>query len=246
MLLPATTSMPTGLKSDATPWAGSGWRAVEAQHKNATMALAHGNLRHQSILEAIIEEAKPALPVAAVGLHFLLATPFRYRSPPPAGSRFRAKNDPGVFYGAETIKTACAEAGYWRLRFWLDSDGLRSRSTSMPMTLFEFHGATSWCLDLTRPPFVADREGWMNLADYSKTQALARDARTEGIELIRYESVRLPVEGRCLAVLTPEVFRAVPEPFRHQQQSWSLFIEPPALTSWQRTLDGESFEIQYI
>lgn len=237
--------MRTALKSDASSWVGSGWRAVEAQHKNATMALAHGNLRRQSILEDIIEEAKPALPTMAVGLHFLLATPFRYQSPPPAGSRFRAKADPGVFYGAETIKAACAEAGYWRLRFWRDSEGLSGKPASMPITLFEFHAATQWCLYLTRPPFLADRVAWTNPNDYGKTQALARDARANGIEIIRYESVRLPVEGRCLAILTPEVFRAVPEPFRHQQQSWNLFIEPPSLTSWQRTLDGDSFEIRY-
>lgn len=237
--------MPTWLKSDASPWAGSGWRAVEAQHKNATMALAHGNLHRQSVLEDILEEAKPVLPAAAAGLHFLLATPFRYSSPPPVGSRFRARPDPGVFYGAETIKAACAEAGYWRLRFWMDSEGLRTRATAMPMTLFEFHGATPWCLYFTRPPFLANRADWTNPNDYSKTQELARDARANGIEVIRYESVRLPDEGRCLAILTPDVFRAVPEPFRHEQQSWSLFIEPPALTSWQRDLDGNSFEICY-
>lgn len=237
--------MHTAHKPDASPWEGSGWRAVEAQHKNATMALVHANLRHQSILEDIIEEVKPVLPVGLTGLHFLLATPFRYQSPPPAGSRFRAKTDPGVFYGAETIKTACAEAGYWRLRFWMDSEGLRTQATSMPMTLFEFHGATHGCLYLTRPPLLAHRAAWTATDDYSKTQSLAREARANGIEMIRYESARLPVEGRCLAILTPEVFRAVPEPFQNQQQSWSLFIEPPALTSWQRTLDGDSFEIRY-
>lgn len=237
--------MLTGLKSNASPWEGRGWRAVEAQHKNATMALAHGNLHRQSILEGILEEAKPSLPAATAGLHFLLATPFRYRSPPPAGSRFRARTDPGVFYGAETIKAACAEAGYWRLRFWMDSEGLRTQSTSMPMTLFEFHAATLWCLYLTRPPFLADRASWVHPNDYSKTQALAQQARTEGIEVIRYESVRLPDGGRCLALLTPNVFRAVPEPFQHQQQTWSLFIEPPNLTSWQRDLDGSSFEVEY-
>jgi hypothetical protein len=237
--------MPTALKSEAAAWKGRGWRAVEAQHKNATMALVHGSLRQQSILEEIIESAKPSLPVTAGGLHFLLSTPFRYQAPPPDGSRFRAKSDPAVFYGAESIKTACAEAGYWRLRFWIDSAGLGKRPSLMPMTLFEFHGATLRCLYLTRPPFNARRAVWANPGDYRETQALARKAREEGVEMIRYESARLVDGGRCLAILTPDVFRAVTEPYRHQQQTWNLFIEPPLVTVWQHTLDGDSFEIRY-
>lgn len=237
--------MPIALRSKACPWEGSGWRAVEAQHKNATILLTHGDRHRQAQLEDIIEQAKPALPVAAAGLHFLLSTPFRYQSPPPDGSRFRRKPDPGVFYGAESVKTACAEAGYWRLRFWMDSEGLRTKPASLPMTLFEFHGATNACLHLTRTPFVANRSVWTHPTDYRETQALALAARSEGVEVIRYESVRFPIDGRCLAILTPEVFRAVAEPYRHQQQSWSLFIEPPSLTVWQRSLDGDSFELRY-
>lgn len=237
--------MPIALQPEALPWEGSGWRAVEAQHKNATLALAHGNLHRQALLEDIIDEAKPALPAVATGLHFLLATPFRYQPPPPDGSRFRRKNDPGVFYGAESVKTACAEAGYWRFRFWMDSEGLCTKPTALPMTLFEFYGATTMCLYLTRPPFVDNRENWIHPSDYRATQALAAAARDEGIEVIRYESVRNPINGHCLAILSPEVFRAVAEPYRHQQQSWSLFIEPPCSIVWQRSLDGDQFEITF-
>lgn len=239
-----TTSTPIALRSEARLWSGSGWRAVEAQHKNATIALTHGNLQRQSILEDIVEAAKPPLPPAAEGLHFLLSTPFRYQSPPPAGSRFRRRGDPAVFYGAENIKTACAEAGYWRFRFWRDSAGLQARPASLPMTLFEFHGATQACLNLTRPPFAANREAWTHSDDYRETQALAATARSEHVEMIRYESVRNP-EGRCLAIMTPEVFKAVREPFRHQQQHWNLFIEPPGHAVWQRSLDGDSFEFRF-
>jgi hypothetical protein len=238
--------MPIALRPEVRPWEGSGWRAVEAQHRNATIALTRGDRNRQALLEEIIEEqAKPALPANAAGLHFLLATPFRYRSPPPDGSRFRGRHDPGVFYGAESVKTACAEAGYWRLRFWMDSEGLRTKAASLPMTLFEFHGATHASLDLTRPPFLARRKLWTQPGDYGETQALAQGARAEGVELIRYESVRHPVDGRCLAILSPAVFRAVAEPYRHQQQSWSLFLGPPDLIVWQRNLDGDSFEFRF-
>ncbi|MFZ5512723.1 MAG: RES family NAD+ phosphorylase [Pseudomonadota bacterium] len=194
----------------------------------------------------IIKEAKPALPPDAQRLHFLSATPFRYASRPPAGSRFRQREDSGVLYGAEDVPTACAEAGYWRLRFWLDSEGLRARPTSLPMTLFEFHGgATQAALDLTKPPLVARREDWIQPDDYRASQALAAEAREIPAELIRYESVRDGPDGRCLAILAPWVFRAVREAYQHNQQCWSLFLQPPGLTVWQRELDGTNFEFRF-
>ncbi|KAF0166635.1 MAG: hypothetical protein FD157_583 [Rhodocyclaceae bacterium] len=237
--------MPTALLPEARPWQGSGWRAVEAQHKNATIALTKGNLGDQTVLEEIIEEVKPTLPTAAQGLYFLLSTPFRYLAPPPLGSRFRGRFDPAVFYGAENVKTACAEAGYWRLRFWMDSEGLASQSATMQMTLFEFHGATQAMLDLTSPPFKAQRKAWIHSSDYTKTQELAARARQAGIEMIRSESVRNGPEGRCLTILTPAVFRAVAEPFRHQMTTWSLFIRPPNRVVWQWELNGERFQFDY-
>jgi hypothetical protein len=48
--------VPIALRPEARPWAGSGWRAVKAQHKNATITLTHGNIRRQAILEDIIED----------------------------------------------------------------------------------------------------------------------------------------------------------------------------------------------
>ncbi|HTJ97012.1 MAG TPA: RES family NAD+ phosphorylase [Rhodocyclaceae bacterium] len=223
----------------------SGWRVVEAQHKNATIALVQGNAAEQAVLEDIIESVKPRLPIEAEGLHYLLSTPFRYLSPPPSGSRFRSRFDPAVFYGAEDVTTACAEAGYWRLRFWLDSAALAGKSTSMQMTLFEFHGATSMLLDLTATPFKAKRRIWTDPDNYTETQRLALEARAQGIEVIRSESARNGPKGRCLTLLTPAVFKAVKEPFRHQQQTWSLFLQPPNLTVWQRDLTGDRFNVTY-
>lgn len=166
-------------------------------------------------------------------------------APPPSGSRFRGRFDPAVFYGAEDVKTACAEAGYWRLRFWMDSEGLASQSATMQMTLFEFHGATQAMLDLTRPPFKTQRKTWIHSSEYTKTQKLAAQARQAGIEMIRSESVRNGPDGRCLTILTAAVFRAVAEPFRHQMTTWSLFIQPPNRVVWQWELNGERFQFDY-
>jgi len=237
--------MPTALRPEACDWKGTGWRAVEAQHKNATIALVKGNAAEQAALEDIIESVKPPLPPDAQGLHFLLSTPFRYLPRPPAGSRFRGRFDPAVFYGAEDIATACAESGYWRLRFWLDSEALSARAASMQMTLFEFHGATRALLDLTEPPLKAKRKAWTRPDDYAATQALARQAREEGIEVIRSESVRNSPQGRCLAILTPHVFKAMRNPYRNRQQTWHLYLQPPGLALWQRSLDGAQHRFEF-
>ena len=109
--------------SEARPVALDLWRAVEAQHVASTMVLVD-TVAEQAVLERLVESSKPPVPrdVARLGLHWLLFTPFRY-APPPGGSRFRATGDPGVFYGADERRTACAELGYWRWRFLTDSAG---------------------------------------------------------------------------------------------------------------------------
>ena len=91
-------------------------------------------------------------------------TPFRYPPPHPGGSRFRGASDAGVFYGAQQRRTACAELGYWRWRFLLDSPKL-ARLEPLPQTLFEVRidGAA---IDLTVPPLSRDAADWRNPADY--------------------------------------------------------------------------------
>lgn len=231
--MPANTWTPTALQSNQSYWSGSGWRAVEAQHKVSTMALARGNLRDQATLENILEEFKPKLPPDAQGLHWLLASPFRY-FPPQEGSRFRRKQDPGVFYAAEDRKTACAEVGYWRWRFWCDSEGLRDVGKTVQITLFAFNIETSKALDLTKPPLSDDKALWMSAIDYSHTQELAIQAREAMIELIRYESVRNP-DGKCLAVMTPNILNKEGV-YQGNQQTWSLHIQLPEVI-WQRELE---------
>lgn len=233
------TWTPTALASEAKPWQGNGWRAVEAQNQVATMGLVHGDARRQSILEEILEEAKPSQPPDTEGLHWLLFTPFRYQ-PLPEGSRFRRRQDPGVFYGAIDRETACAESSYWRLRFWLDSEYLHNKTQSVQITLFEFRAATQRSIDLTVDPFVADAARWTSPDDYTATQVLADAAREVGVEVIRYASVR-NLGGECLALLTPEAFRNADTAYWENYQGWTLTIYPPGKVVWQRTLSNESW-----
>lgn len=180
------------------------WRAVETQYRAATMLLVD-TLAEQHLLESLLEESKPPPPRGAQGLHWLLFTPFRYPPPAPRGSRFRGLTDPGVFYGAVEIRTACAEAGFWRWRFLLDSEGLMSIDPR-PQTLFRCEVAGS-AYDLRTASFRRQRKRWMDPNDYAHCQRLARKAREDGIHLILYESVRDPAPGVCTAVLTPRAFR---------------------------------------
>jgi hypothetical protein len=194
------------------------WRAVEAQHVVSTLRLTGNDPEEQDLLERILEESKPPLPAEAIGLHYLLATPFRY-PPSTYGSRFRAWPDPGVLYAGFERRTACAEMGYWRWRFARDSDGLQEIPAS-PQTVFQL-GAQGAAIDLQAPPFEKRRAVWTNPVEYTGTQEFAREARAADIALILYRSVRDPEPGGCVAVLRPEALR----PKRPlAQETWYLTI----------------------
>jgi hypothetical protein len=232
----STTWTPRAVASEARNLRLELWRAVEAQHEVATMPLVD-SLEEQAVLERLIDDVKPAVPAAARHLHYLLFTPFRY--PPPAGgSRFRAPDDAGVFYGADAIRTACAELGYWRWRHLCDSPAL----DAMPQkaqTVFKVKVAASG-IDLREKPFVRDAAAWTHPADYAPCQRLARTARACVIGVIRYQSVRDPGHAGCSAVLTPDAF-AKPSPV--EQQTWMLSVFRERVV-WQRTqiVRREAFE----
>ena len=174
------------------------------------------SLEKQELLEAVLEDSKPAVPAPVRRLHYLLATPYRYR--PHIGSRFRAALEPGVWYGAEALRTALAEKSYWRLRFLLDSPGTPELKP-VPHTAFQAAVRSRAALDLTRTPFVRERGAWTQRSDYQRTQEFAALARTAHIELIRYESVRDPEHAACAAVLDPAAFgRGKP----HGLETWFI------------------------
>lgn len=175
---------------------GSLWRGVEAQHVVSTMRLAD-SLEEQRVLEDLLETSKPPPPPEARGRHYLLFTPFRYRSPVP--SRFRRAADPGVWYGAEELKTACGEVAYWKWRFLTDSDALAGRALHTEHTFFatEVRGR---CADLTAAPWKSAGGAWGHKTDYAACQDLADEARRCELAWIRYASVRVP-GGICGAAL---------------------------------------------
>lgn len=224
-----TTWTTLAVGSEARPAALDLWRAVEAQHVASTMALVD-SVAEQAVLERLIETSKPPVPreVARLGLHWLLFTPFRY-APPPGGSRFRGPNDAGVFYGAEQLRTACAEVGYWRWRHLRDTPAIASMPPR-PQTVFRAPVAGP-AIDLRAAPFDRDHAEWTHRSDYAPCQALARVAREAAVPLIVYESVRDSRRGSCTAVLDAAAFSSrLPT----EQQGWLLTVTQ-ARVIWQRS-----------
>lgn len=197
---------------------------VESQHIAATMKLVDSR-DEQDLLESLLESGKPPQPAETAGLDYLLATPFRY-DPRRGGSRFRAVTDPGVFYGAESVRTAGAELGYWRWKFLQDAVDL-DRIEPVAHTAFRVAVATA-VVDLQRPPFDRDARVWQHPTDYLPTQQFARTAREAAVGGILYRSVRASEPSWCLALLTPTGF-ARPRPHA-ERQTWYLAVSRHEVT----------------
>ena len=134
-----------------------------------------------------------------------------------------------MFYGADEIRTACAELGYWRWRHLLDVPALPAMPVK-PQTVFSVRVAAI-AIDLRVNPFVAQRPRFVDPSDYGACQALARVAREAAVGAIRYESVRDPQHGGACAVLTPAAF-ASRRP--GVAQTWMLSVTRDAAV-WQRS-----------
>jgi hypothetical protein len=149
--------------------------------------------------------------------------------------------DPGVLYGADEVRTACAELGYWRWRFLGDSPSVAFLDAT-PQTLFRF-GATGVTRDLRAPPWDARQLDWRDPTDYAACQALGDSARKAGVELIRYFSARDPKGGSCAAVLTP---RAVAPRVPLSRETWYLQVHRERVRWWRsegaRNDEGYDFE----
>ena len=193
------TWTPAALSSERRALSGTCWRVVEAQHKVSTLKLVD-TMAEQAVLEALIERTKPPVPPECRRLHYLLATPFRYGSPLPRGSRFRrAGLTPGVYYASARPGTAIAETAFSRLLFFAESPATPWPANAGEYTAFSADFATKRGLDVMKPPLARDRRSWTDPVDYAACQALADAARSASVEAIRYESVRDPeLRGICI------------------------------------------------
>lgn len=188
--------------SEIRPLRLAPWRVVEAQHQVSTRKLVD-SAEEQELLEDLIERVKPR-DLTAGSVHYLLATPFRY---PPLrhGSRFGARHELALWYGAETRGTAFAEVAYYRFVF-LEGTRADLEPVTTQLTAFRVNAHTRRGVDLVAPPFAAHRRAIASRTRYTETQALGGAMRQAGVELFRYPSARDPGHGVNVAAFTPAVF----------------------------------------
>jgi len=221
----SATWTPAALSPERRRLAGVCWRIVEAQHRVSTMKLVD-TLEEQAVLETLLEVTKPPIPAECQHLDYLLFTPFRYGAPYPSGSRFRrAGLTPAVFYASETPSTAIAEMAFHRLLFFADSPATPWPINAGEYTAFSVPYKTEAALDLTRNPLVRDRALWTDRLEYAPCQAMADSARSAGIAVIRYESVRDVAKPPAanIAILACRAFAARKPASR---QTWRIHLGP--------------------
>ncbi|NWG87185.1 MAG: RES family NAD+ phosphorylase, partial [Hydrogenophilaceae bacterium] len=161
------------------------------------------SLERQAVLEELLEATKPPLRKGTEGLHYLLATPFRY-PPLKHGSRFGARSEPSLFYGSLGVGTVLAEAAYYRFVFWQGMAKPPAGKIDTQHTLFEAEYRTRRGLRLQAPPFAAHRAVLTDPADYTASQALGSKLRAVGIQAFEFISARDPQAGVNVALFTPE------------------------------------------
>ncbi len=162
-------------------------------------------LEEQELLEELIEREKPPAPKDPdfVGLHPLLATPFRY---PPLryGSRFGQRNERGIWYGSLSVPTALAEVAYYRLVFL---DGTAANIAPIAeLTAFTAGFASDSGVDLTRTPFDRFVQLISSPTHYDVAQGLGTAMRADGVEIFHYRSARDRGGGTNLGLFAPRAF----------------------------------------
>nr|WP_315244361.1 RES family NAD+ phosphorylase [uncultured Albidiferax sp.] len=197
------------------------WRATDGLEGVATLRLVD-TLAELRVLEQILANSLPPLPTDTAQLEPWLSTPFRHTA--LHSSRFRPAQATGIWYGADAPEAACAEVGYWRWRFLMDSDGLRGSHLVSTQTLF--HAVVSGpCLNLESPPWNDHTAVWSDPRDTQACLALAALAQAQAVQWIRYPSARSP-EAFCAAVLDPQALTMVAP---HAQETWALKVSAQRL-----------------
>jgi hypothetical protein len=202
--------------------AGTLLRIVESQHDVATLALV-STLAEQAELERLLESSKPPLPPETAGLHYLLATPFRY---PPLrhGSRFGARFEPALLYGSKRRDTVLAEGAYYRFLFWQGMVTPPPNKLVTTHNLFAARYRTTVGVLLQAAPFDTFRAALIAPGDYRATQTLGSQMRAAGVHAFEFVSARDPAGGLNVALFSPEALAS---------------RRPANLTNWLCETDAE-------
>lgn len=191
------------------PLSGTAWRVVESQEQIHSLRWVDSMAEHD-VLESLLESSKPP----ATEGHYLLATPFRY-PPLPWGSRFGTRSEPSLFYAAESVQVALAEAAHYRGLF------LRSMPPRTGARLLTHHSSfgieyqTEKGLQLTQPPFDNDAALISDPNSYAYSQVLGAAMRKRNVEAFEYDSAR-HAGGVCIGIFTPAAIKSTQPQQVHQ------------------------------
>ena len=160
------------------------------------------------------------------GLHYLLWTPFRYRSA-KTESRYGPAGEIPVWYGAVEVDTCLYEWATHRFIFLSHTTADLGRQ-KVPLTAFQAVVRTEAGLNLCVPPFDAFRDRLLSRSSYLDTQRLGRDMRQASIQAFRFPSARDPKASPCIGVLDPFAF-AERSPRVSSFLSWTALIDGDAI-----------------
>ncbi|AZT83779.1 RES domain-containing protein [Marinobacter sp. NP-4(2019)] len=181
------------IESSITVVQGTTYRVVESQEEIATTELV-ANIQEQMRLEELLEQSKPPRPEGTEGLHYLLATPFRY-PPLKYGSRFGRPFEKSLFYGAMTVNTTLAEAAFYRFVFISDMVVPYPKPLKTLHTLFATRVRTSRGVRLQDKTWEDLHDALTNPASYDACQNLGTTMRESGIEGFQFLSARARQAG---------------------------------------------------
>jgi hypothetical protein len=108
-----------------------------------------------------------------------------------------------------TLPTAFAEVAYYRLVF-LEGSAADLGTVTVELSAFQARLRTARGVDLTRPPFAAQRRSISSPTSYAASQRLGRDMRADGVEAALYVSARDRAGGTNVAMLAPCFARRTP------------------------------------
>lgn len=195
---------------------GVATRIVETQEVAATTKITR-SLVEQSRLEELLEDNKPRS--VAMGLHYLLATPFRY---PPLrhGSRFGSRFEPGIFYGSLGVITCLAECAYYRFLFYLDMQRPPPKPLTTQHTVFDVCVESRLMVDLRADSGLSDQ--LTNPRSYEDTQQIGSRLRRAGAQILLFRSARDPQGGSNIALYSASAFA---ESSPRRQELWQSQVD---------------------
>lgn len=221
------------------PYRSNLWRVIEGQYRASTMRIVDTD-DEQSVLEDVLEAAKPPVPTPCQHLDYQFWSPFRYGRYPRASRFRRAGPTPGVWYGSESALTAVAESIWGSLRFFAASPESPMPRWPVEHTAVMADIRVDRSIDLTAPD-MANQGCWQDPSDYSDCLDLADAVREDGCQAIRYASVRHPDRKANVAVMDCAGF-VQPAPI--QTQTWHLMLTPTWVRAHCETLrQRHQFEV---